>query len=96
MKQLQGEDSERPLSFSYRREIIDEFKTLLVEATASLDAECHESESVSLGFYFPEPFIIFEFGAVVVCCIRDLQQLFCSHFVTWVRGANIRNYDVLV
>jgi hypothetical protein len=47
---LKGEDGEStPLSFGtsiHRREIIDKFKKLLVEATTGLDAECHEGVSL--------------------------------------------------
>jgi hypothetical protein len=95
---LKGEDSEsKPLSFGtsvHRREIIDEFKKLLVEATASLDAECHES--VSLRFYFPLPFTVFEFGTVVVSSTWDDSSFSAAMFVAWVCGANICDYNVLI
>ena len=46
---MKGKDSESTsLSFGtsvHRREIIDEFKKLLVEATASLDAECPHNQN---------------------------------------------------
>jgi len=95
---LKGEDSEgTSLSFGtsvYRREIIDEFKKLLVEATARFDAECHES--VSLRFYFLLPFTVFEFGTVVVSSTWDFSSFSATMFVAWVCGANICDYYVLV
>jgi hypothetical protein len=95
---LQGEDGKStPFSRSastYRGEVIDEFEELLIEATASLDTERHESVSLRLHFFLP--FVIFEFGAVVVCCTRDCGSFLASIFVARVRGTNIRDNYILV
>ena len=79
---------------AYRGEVIDEFEELLIEATACLNTERHGS--VSLRLYFMLPFVIFEFGAMAICCSWDCGSLFASVFVAWVRGADVCNDYVLV
>jgi hypothetical protein len=95
---LEGEDGKRtPFGLSaptYRGEVIDEFEELLIEATACLNTERHES--VSLRLYFMLPFVIFEFSAMVVCCTWDCGGFFASVFVAGICGANVCNNYVLV
>ncbi len=80
-----GEDSEGTfLSFGtsvHRRKIIDDFKELLVEATARLDAEFHESASLRIHFLLP--FTVFEFCTVVVSSTWDFSSFSAAMFETW-------------
>jgi hypothetical protein len=95
---LQGEDGKgTSFSFSasaYTSEVIDEFEKLLIEAAAGFDTKRHKS--VSLRLHFLLPFVIFEFGAMIVCCSWDCGSFFASIFVTWVRGTDVRDNYVLV
>jgi hypothetical protein len=92
---LEGKDGKRtPFGLSasaYRGEVTDEFEELLIEATACLNTERHES--VSLRLYFMLPFDIFEFSAMVVCCTWDCGGFFASVFVAGIRRTNVcKNY----
>jgi len=95
---LQSKNGEStPFGFSasaYRSEIIDKFEKLLIETTTGFDTKCHKG--VSLGLDLLLPFVVFEFGAVVICCTWDCSSFSATFSVTGIRGANIRNNYVLV
>ena len=98
MNALQGKNGEgTPFGLSasgYRSKVINEFEKLLIEATASLNAERHGGVAVRL--FFMLPFVIFEFSAMVVCCTWDCGGFFASVFVAGICGTNICNNYVLV